>query len=57
MSAKDTKMIPPDDSGGGEGVLGCGLEVGVEVGGGGSKVPGVVLREDSHFKLGGEWKT
>ena len=34
MSAKDTKMIPPDDSGGGEGVLGCGLEVGVEVGGG-----------------------
>ena len=38
MSAKDTKMIPPDDSGGGEGVLGCGLEVGVEVGGGGSEV-------------------
>ena len=31
MSAKHTKMIPPDDSGGGD-VLGCSLEV-VEVGG------------------------
>lgn len=35
MSAKDTKMVPPDDSGGAEVVLGCSLEVGVEVGGGG----------------------
>lgn len=34
MSAKDTKMIPPDDSGGGGEVLGCGLDVGLEVGGG-----------------------
>ena len=36
MSAKDTKMVPPDDSGGGgDGVLGCNLDVVVEVGGGG----------------------
>ena len=39
MSAKDTKMVPPDDTGGGgEGVLGCNLDVGVEVGGGGGDV-------------------
>ena len=46
MSAKDTKMVPPDDSGGGgDGVLGCNLDVAVEVGGGGDVDRGATMEK------------